>query len=777
MQFSLRNLYDQTLNMLHRNPSKYGTSGSASGGVAGSFLILSMLLTSSTTGEPIRLSPSDLPMHAQFGYAVAMSGNVLVSATYEGAVYIFRHDGSTWNQEQKLNGPYFHTLAIDGDVLVVGGPDFLEFFRFGGSVWSLEQFTNVYAEKVDINGDTAVVGSYGDAYVYHHTGGSWTLQQTISGGGVNFATTVAISGNSLAVSGYQTVTLYRYDGSSWQVATVLNPGEISTPESGYPLAMDNGYFAVSSVRPSGGGVIRVYKDEPSGWMLQQELNPPGEASDLDDVRSLALDGELLAVGNPLDRGGQGGAWVYRNCAGIWSIERSIQGPVELPTLFGSSVALSGGFAGISAPSEYSLEFPSVGAVYGYAAGVDCNQNGVHDGCERMNQPAMDCDHNVILDDCESNADCNQNGLRDRCDLASSVSEDCNENHVPDECDLTSGNSTDQDADGIPDECLTLYCEDALGGPVFSLKAAKVNGERVVRRNEIGIRPGDVLSTEIFISCWGSAIDVVRIFQSSILVRDGALSGTAGTLLPVGWDAPLNIDPCPCDTPPYLTCNAFGSCSGSDHDADRGAFVSVDRPDFVHQGFSGLVAVDNSYLYHFRFGGTTSEGGPTDLGLARYAGSLELLASDGSCGTFIFSFEPEDTYICNDVPFVYYCVNPQQLEPLVIHVCEDDGIFCNGLETCDPNAGCQIIPPPSCDDGVVCTVDSCDEGANGCAHALSHTACDDGNICTRDECTSAGCVNIDDQCGDIPAASHWGLAALALCLLIAAKLRFPAPRRV
>jgi hypothetical protein len=73
--------------------------------------------------------------------------------------------------------------------------------------------------------------------------------------------------------------------------------------------------------------------------------------------------------------------------------------------------------------------------------------------------------------------------------------------------------------------------------------------------------------------------------------------------------------------------------------------------------------------------------------------------------------------------------------------------------------------------VACTVDSCDEVADGCAHALNHSACDDGNVCTRDECTPTGCLNIDDQCDDIPTTSHWGLAMLALCLLIGAKLRF------
>ena len=39
---------------------------------------------------------------------------------------------------------------------------------------------------------------------------------------------------------------------------------------------------------------------------------------------------------------------------------------------------------------------------------------------------------------------------------------------------------------------------------------------------------------------------------------------------------------------------------------------------------------------------------------------------------------------------------------------DDGAFCNGLETCDVQLGCQTGTPPPVDDGVACTNDSCDE---------------------------------------------------------------------
>ncbi len=48
---------------------------------------------------------------------------------------------------------------------------------------------------------------------------------------------------------------------------------------------------------------------------------------------------------------------------------------------------------------------------------------------------------------------------------------------------------------------------------------------------------------------------------------------------------------------------------------------------------------------------------------------------------------------------------------------DDGLFCNGAETCVGSA-CQSGTPPNCDDGVACTTDSCNETTDAC----DHTSC-------------------------------------------------------
>ncbi|RJP36644.1 MAG: hypothetical protein C4547_07045 [Phycisphaerales bacterium] len=76
---------------------------------------------------------------------------------------------------------------------------------------------------------------------------------------------------------------------------------------------------------------------------------------------------------------------------------------------------------------------------------------------------------------------------------------------------------------------------------------------------------------------------------------------------------------------------------------------------------------------------------------------------------------------------------------------DDGLFCNGAETC-VNGACQAGTPVNCDDGVACTADSCNEGTNSCEHVPNNGACDDGQFCNGAETCDP---NLDCQPGVNP----------------------------
>jgi hypothetical protein len=74
---------------------------------------------------------------------------------------------------------------------------------------------------------------------------------------------------------------------------------------------------------------------------------------------------------------------------------------------------------------------------------------------------------------------------------------------------------------------------------------------------------------------------------------------------------------------------------------------------------------------------------------------------------------------------------------------DDNDVCT-TNTCDSIDGCTYTPI-SCDDGSICTTDSCNP-ARGCEHT---DTCDDNDLCTSDHCDqgTGTCTNIPVSCND------------------------------
>ena len=143
-----------------------------------------------TQTQKITSTPTGI--NANFGYAVATSGNTMVvgapfdptTTSSAGAAFVFVLNGTTWTQQARL-------LASDG----------ARIDKFG--------------QSVAISGDTIVVGAYvadaplsdsGAAYVFVRSGTTWTQQQklTASDGraGDEFGNSVAIAGETLAVGAH-----------------------------------------------------------------------------------------------------------------------------------------------------------------------------------------------------------------------------------------------------------------------------------------------------------------------------------------------------------------------------------------------------------------------------------------------------------------------------------------------------------------------------------------------------------------------------------------------
>ena len=99
--------------------------------------------------------------------------------------------------------------------------------------------------------------------------------------------------------------------------------------------------------------------------------------------------------------------------------------------------------------------------------------------------------------------------------------------------------------------------------------------------------------------------------------------------------------------------------------------------------------------------------------------------------------------------------------------DQDGIFCNGVDRCESGI---FVPgtPPNCNDGNICTNDSCNEAMEMCVNAANTNACDDGNACTvNDVCTGGTCIGeVNPSCTtcDTAAECDDGIACTAdLCV--------------
>ena len=168
--------------------------------------------------EGQKLIASDAAAGDRFGNSVAISGNVIVvgsrrdddAGTSTGSAYVFRFDGTTWVEEQKILASdadafdaFGQSVAVAGDMIVVGAEGtgletgFAYVYRFRAGTWvEVHKITasdggsgDEFGHSVSVDGSYAVVGapkddnsgnSSGSAYVYQLLGGPDCNANTIN---------------------------------------------------------------------------------------------------------------------------------------------------------------------------------------------------------------------------------------------------------------------------------------------------------------------------------------------------------------------------------------------------------------------------------------------------------------------------------------------------------------------------------------------------------------------------------------------------------------------
>lgn len=83
---------------------------------------------------------------------------------------------------------------------------------------------------------------------------------------------------------------------------------------------------------------------------------------------------------------------------------------------------------------------------------------------------------------------------------------------------------------------------------------------------------------------------------------------------------------------------------------------------------------------------------------------------------------------------------------------DDGLYCNGVETCDPGGagtGCINGEAVNCADTFECTTDTCNDTTDSCDHTGDNTACGDSVACTVDTCDPTASDHDARGCAFVP----------------------------
>lgn len=297
-----------------------------------------------------KLVPADVSTGDLFGRVVKAHGDVVVAVaphhdalgTDSGAAYVFRFDGVTWVEEQKLtasDGAAFDrfgaSLGLSGDVIAVGtweaatgGAVYV--FRYDGSTWVQEQKIadpgmpgNRFAYSLDVSADVLAVAAYldddkgfdaGAAYIFGYEGASWVQKQKVvasdGASGDLFGKGLAVDGDLLICGGNRAdapafdsgaAWLFRNDGSQWVEEQKLVPSNGGATERfGTASDIRGNVVSVSARLKDTGGLIDagagyIFAFDGSAW-IETDFLEATDPVDLDQFgHGLATDGKT-AVG-------------------------------------------------------------------------------------------------------------------------------------------------------------------------------------------------------------------------------------------------------------------------------------------------------------------------------------------------------------------------------------------------------------------------------------------------------------------------------------------------
>ncbi|MCH8253638.1 MAG: FG-GAP repeat protein, partial [Planctomycetes bacterium] len=360
--------------------------------------------------EGAKMTAADANSSDEFGRSVSVSGTVAVVGSWQdddagsasGSAYVYRLNGGTWVEEQKLTASdpdsgdgFGYSVSISGDVALIGsisdedaginsGSAYV--YRFDGSTWVEEQkltpsdadANDWFGISLSISGDVAVVGARfdddacpenplcesGSAYVYRFNGRTWVEEQKLTASdatqGDGFGRGVSVSGDVAVVGAYLdddaggnsgSAYVYRFDGSAWIEEQKLTASDGAASDLfGISVSVSGDVAVIGAVfdddAGSWSGSAYVYRFNGSAWVEEQKLTASDAAAGDRYGNSVSISGNVVVVGSHNDDGAgfdSGSAYLYRFDGSTWVEARKLTASDAAPDdRFGYSVAISGG---------------------------------------------------------------------------------------------------------------------------------------------------------------------------------------------------------------------------------------------------------------------------------------------------------------------------------------------------------------------------------------------------------------------------------------------------
>jgi len=384
-----------------------------------------------------KLFASDGSAGDMFGGSVSISGYFAIvgaygdddKGDYSGSAYIFKWDGTSWIQQQKLTAldgasynEFGSSVSISGDFAIVGahwdndkGSDSgsAYIFRREDTNWVQQQKLlasdgaagDMFGGSVSISGDYAIVGAYADddkgsrsgsAYIFKWDGTSWSQQQKLTaldGASYNdFGSSVSISGD-LAIIGADgdndkgtesgSAYIFRREDTSWVEQEKLLASDGSTGDwFGRSVSISADFAIVGALfdddKGNSSGSAYIFKREGETWIQWQKLTAADGSEDDSFGSSVSISGDFAIVGalGDDDKGNSSGsAYIFKWDGTSW-IQQQKLAAADGATYdkFGRSVSISGNFAIVGALGDDDKGDYSGSA---YVFGLDWHVDGVN----------------------------------------------------------------------------------------------------------------------------------------------------------------------------------------------------------------------------------------------------------------------------------------------------------------------------------------------------------------------------------------------------------------